>query len=679
MQFLYPQFLFALFGLAIPIIIHLFNFRRFKKVYFSQVKFLTAVQKEQKAKNKLKHLLVLAARMLAIAAAVIAFAHPYIPQKNKLVNPGKKYISVYIDNSFSMSNTGANGELLQLAKKNANEIAQNFSEGDDYNLVTNDFEGRHQRWVSKAEFLRLVDEINVSPSFRTLPEVYKRLHENFRQINSTNKAVYLVSDFQKNMLSEEELKPDTSLQAHLLPLKASRQNNIYIDSVWFDNALWQIGQSNTLSARIINASGEAVDEGTIALTINGKQKAIANFSIGSDANTTVKLTYTVTDAGFNKGVLSLDDYPITFDNSFYFSYDVIKTLPVLIINGKNSNESINKAFSAEKAYAVTNVSQGNIDFSSLPNYKFIILNELDNVPSGLSVSLQDFLQKGGNVLFIPSSATPDLPSYNNFLALQRAGSLSNARDEQVVLSAIDAKQPFFTGIFEEVPRNIAMPKVSKYYPIATSGAGAGMNLLSLQNGNPFITITSSGKGMLFTSAAPFNETWSTFTQHSLFLPVLYKMSLYGSFQAKIYNIIGKDNYLQAPAANTEKENIFKLVKDSFEVIPPHRMVNGNPSLFVENLITEAGHYGLDASADNASAAVYSFNYNRNESQMQFMDADELEENTASLQPRVLSSNNNSVANQLQEIEQGAKMWKWFILAALLFLLAETLLIRFWKS
>ncbi len=678
MQFLYPQFLFALFGLAIPIIIHLFNFRRFKKIYFSQVKFLNAVQKEQKAKNKVKHWLVLVARMLAIAAAVIAFAHPYIPQNNKLVNPGKKYISVYIDNSFSMSNTGANGELLQLAKKNANDIAKNFSDGDDFNLVTNDFEGRHQRWVSKAEFLRLVDELTTSPSFRTLPEVYTRMHENFRTVSSTNKAVYLISDFQKNMIAEEELKPDTALQAHLLPLTASRQNNIFIDSVWFDNALWQVGQSNTLSARIINASQEAVEEGTIALHVNGRQKAIANFTIGADANTIVKLSYTVTDPGPNKGLLTIDDYPITFDNTFYFSYDVISTLPVLVINGKSSNESILKAFSAERAFSITNISQGSIDFSSLPKYRFIILNELNNVPSGLAVAIQDFLQKGGNVLFVPSATNPDLPSYNSFLAALRSGSLSNARDEQVALASVDANQPFFAGIFEDVPRNIAMPKASRFYALSAPG-GAGTSLLSLQNGNPFITYAAAGKGVLFTSAVPFNESWSTFTQHALFLPVLYKMSLYGASQSKIYNVIGEDNYLQAPPANTEKENIFRLVRDSFEVIPPQRMVNGNPSLFVENLITTAGHYTLNASGSNTSAAVYSFNYNRNESQMQFLSADELKENTASLQPRVISSSNNSVANQLREIEQGAKLWKWFILAALLFLLAETLLIRFWKS
>ena len=54
MQFLYPAFLFALVTLAIPVIIHLFNFRRYQKVYFSNVQFLKEVQEQQASRRNLK-------------------------------------------------------------------------------------------------------------------------------------------------------------------------------------------------------------------------------------------------------------------------------------------------------------------------------------------------------------------------------------------------------------------------------------------------------------------------------------------------------------------------------------------------------------------------------------------------------------------------------------------------
>lgn len=102
MQFLFPVFLFALAALAIPVIIHLFYFRRFKKVYFTNVKFLKEVKEETSARSKLRNLLVLLMRMLAIACLVSAFAQPFIPQKNTEVEKGTKAVSVFIDNSFSM-------------------------------------------------------------------------------------------------------------------------------------------------------------------------------------------------------------------------------------------------------------------------------------------------------------------------------------------------------------------------------------------------------------------------------------------------------------------------------------------------------------------------------------------------------------------------------------------------
>src|SRR5438067_8955345 len=112
MSFLYPSFLFALIALAIPVIIHLFNFRRYKKILFTNVRFLTNIEQESKSRNRLRQLLLLLLRLLALACIIIAFAQPFLPQKKKMVNPGRNFISVYLDNSFSMSNVSTHDDLL---------------------------------------------------------------------------------------------------------------------------------------------------------------------------------------------------------------------------------------------------------------------------------------------------------------------------------------------------------------------------------------------------------------------------------------------------------------------------------------------------------------------------------------------------------------------------------------
>ena len=157
MQFLYPQFLYALITLAIPVIIHLFNFRRYKKILFTNVRFLTEIQQESKSRNKLRHLLLLFIRLILLASIVIAFAQPYFPNKKNLVKPGKNYICIYLDNSFSMTNIAAQGDLLQIAKKKAEEAAKAFRESDAFQLLTNDFESKHKRWYNRAEFIQLLN------------------------------------------------------------------------------------------------------------------------------------------------------------------------------------------------------------------------------------------------------------------------------------------------------------------------------------------------------------------------------------------------------------------------------------------------------------------------------------------------------------------------------------------
>jgi hypothetical protein len=127
MKFASPEILWALLALAIPIIVHLFNFRRFKKVAFSNVRFLKEIQQETKSRSRLKHLLILASRLLAIAFLVFAFAEPYIPLEDQIAKQGNRFVSIYIDNSFSMEAENEEGRLLEVARNKAIKMVESYS------------------------------------------------------------------------------------------------------------------------------------------------------------------------------------------------------------------------------------------------------------------------------------------------------------------------------------------------------------------------------------------------------------------------------------------------------------------------------------------------------------------------------------------------------------------------
>jgi len=246
MEFLNPSFLFAFAALAIPVLIHLFNLRRYRKEYFTNVRFLSNIQLETRKRSRLKQLLILASRLLAVACLVLAFSQPFIPshlQNNR--KSGYRAVSIYIDNSFSMDATGTEGKLLDIARKRASDIVSAYKSSDIFQLVTNDFEGKHLPFLSREEFLALLREVKITHNSVSLHEIIRRQNDIFAKQIEANRIQYLVSDFQKSTTDFENLKPD-SLTDYILVL--NRITSLLIQS--------GLRHRPTGSDRLLNSTSE---------------------------------------------------------------------------------------------------------------------------------------------------------------------------------------------------------------------------------------------------------------------------------------------------------------------------------------------------------------------------------------------------------------------------------------
>ncbi|HQK97166.1 MAG TPA: VWA domain-containing protein, partial [Bacteroidia bacterium] len=222
-RFLTPNFLYALSLLAIPVIIHLFNFRRFKKVVFTNVRFLQELKEETTRVSKLKHLLVLACRLLAVMFLVFAFAQPIIPIGKAGVQSAQKNVSVFVDNSFSMEGVTKDGSLLEVAKKKATEIVNAYPPTTRFQLLTNDFQSVHQRLITKDEFLDELSRVKISPISRNLSSVIERQKEAFSQQQYDAKDFFIVSDFQSSTSDLDQVKSDSLMNLNIvsLPVQAT--------------------------------------------------------------------------------------------------------------------------------------------------------------------------------------------------------------------------------------------------------------------------------------------------------------------------------------------------------------------------------------------------------------------------------------------------------------------------
>ncbi|MEO6851651.1 MAG: BatA domain-containing protein, partial [Mucilaginibacter sp.] len=337
MHFLYPAFLFALLSLAIPVIIHLFNFRRYQKVYFSNVQFLKEIQEHQASRRNLKERLILAARMLALAFLVLAFAKPFIPGKNA-ANTGKQHdVSIFVDNSYSMQTLNKEGTLLDEAKRRAKEIASAYNINDRFQLLTQDFEGKHQRLLSRDEFNDAVDAVKISPQSRSLQQIVNRQESLLITQHNNIPSAYIISDFQKNVSDGRPVKTDSAVNINLVQLKASELPNVAVDSVSLLTAVHRPGESEKVVVRLHNYAGETAEKIPLKLIINGTQKALGSYTVNPHSVQNDTLAFSGLQSGWQRAEVQLQDNPVTFDNQFYFTFNVKQQMPVLLVDGGTPN------------------------------------------------------------------------------------------------------------------------------------------------------------------------------------------------------------------------------------------------------------------------------------------------------------------------------------------------------
>lgn len=679
MSFVYPVFLVAAAALAIPIVIHLFNFRRYKTIYFSNVSFLKEIKEETSSRSKLKHWLVLLSRLLLLLFLVLAFAQPFIPISKGKAGPDAavESVSIYVDNSFSMSAEDDGVPLLNKAKDLAKNILNAYGNVNRFQVLTNDFSAREQIFVSKEEALGMIDEIKLSPQFRTLKDVQALQKKLFADEAGGRGMAYWISDFQQN---SSNFEPDTALTISLLPLKPSRRENVYIDSIWMEQPVVYAGQPNRLMVRVINNTETDLENSRVTLTVNGQSKAIADISVAAGGYAVDSLNFTVTDGGWCKAKVHIMDYPVVYDDDWFLAFEVVDQVNVLAVNEDSSSRFIDALFKNDPSVVLDNRPVNRLDYSRLSGYNLIILYNLQNIPSGLAYELKNYLKGGGTVLLFPS-ALAELTSYNAFFTsidLPTAVSITTLEaDKWESVSTMNKKHPIFRDVFEVIPDNIALPKASLYFNFLRTNVTTQQALLTFRNGRSFLNEYTYELGNVFICSTPLNQYYTDFPFNAIFVPLLYKMALTGGQAPVLSYEIGEANTLSVIDSSEEDDVTFKIRGENLEFIPQQRKVGNSRLLTVNDGITEAGEYTV-LDGQGKTAALVAFNFNRQESAGKFYSAADLKDKYPDLQVYTMGDATTDVAGMVNELDKGIALWKLCIIFVLIFAGAEVLLLRFMK-
>ena len=675
MSFIYPGFLFALLALSIPIVVHLFNFKRFKKVYFSDVRFLKDIEMQTKQRNQLKHLLVLLFRLLAIAFIVMAFAQPVIPTGNGAFNPNQRRVSVYLDNSFSMDSEGESGDLLENGKRIASEVAKAYSNAGEIRFFTNELDAAQGRGMTTSEFNEEVSRTGFSSYVREVSQVIKRVGDRSENDTKLN-DIYLISDLQKVSTDLENLDVASSNQINIIPLEANSEGNLYIDSLWFESPVRQWGQTDMLNVRVRNSGDQRKADVPVRLMIDGAQRALANVSVEPNSYELVQLGFRTTKRGFHSGELVISDHPISYDDNYYFSFRLASNIKVLSIDGENATKTLANLFSNDSDFTFNTMEENRIDHSAFPIYDFIVLNGVSSLNSGLIQELLSVMTNGSSVLLIPTlEAQPE--DYNELLLATSGAQFTGTDTSAAKVGSLNLESEIFKNVFMEWKGRIDLPMVNSHFSMSIPSRSDASVLMRMEGGDPLLISSSKVKGSMYTLTSSLEPDASQLARHAIVVPMMYNLALNSQAGSAPYYVLGKDDQIDL-YADVENNDILEMkgLTANVSVIPEVQLSSSGVQLNTYGQITEAGHYVVMNSLDTLQ--IVSYNFNRVESDVSTYTVENIETQIADLglsNVRILDGVSADLSSTIKEMHEGKRLWKLFLILALACLAIEILLLR----
>jgi hypothetical protein len=664
MSFLYPSFLWALLALAIPVIIHLFNFRKTTQVYFSSTRFLKEVKEATTAKRRLKHYLILFSRLLFLFFLIITFCQPVIPAREQMSN--ERNIVIYLDNSQSMSaQTNDKVRALDDAISFAQQIVNLFPQDSRYKLLTNDFSPSANTFKTKPEIIDLLTQLRLSPVSRSAKEVQDRIYQSRA---ARSQEVFWISDLQKSTQGQMA-RWDSASKLHLVPIEFTKQSNVFIDSAYLENPFAAGGGKNILYVKVRNDGDQEVERLNLKLTINNIQAATATVTLPAGGTSETSFDLATNLNGLNEAKISFNDFPVSFDNEFYLALNFTDKIRVVEIRHSNARTVVEKVFGNGQIFDFTSHPVSNFNYSLLSQADLVVVNGLNTVDAALAGALRSYLNEFGSVFIAPGN-NPDAASLKSFLQVPVLSAVESKT--QLDLERPDFSNPFFENVFEEKSASIAMPRAARLLDWGPDRSA----ILRFKNDHPFLSRFDQ-RGKVYLLASPLAQEQTDFFNHALFVPVMYRIASSSKRnESKPYYTL-HESFISLRLDSLPGEEPLRWVGQE-EIVPAQRKINQQVIFDIPKFSMSKGFYKVVADDDTVS--LLAFNLDKDESLLDQFTGAEMKQLFGDGDNITIFQVGSSQAfsNEIKERYLGTPLWKYALLLSILFLLTEILLIRFLK-
>ena len=648
MHFKNPEILYLLTLLIIPVLVHLFQLQKFVKTPFTNVSFLHKIIQQTRQSSRIKKWLILATRLLLFSTIVIAFSQPYISNKKASV---KQHNYIYLDNSLSTNTKGKRGDLLQVS---AQDIIKHASDKDEYSLLTN---SSFYPKKTKNELKNILLKIKNTAKKIDISTVLLKFDTEIKDKTKDLDEIILISDFQNTYKNEFTNVTPIFSAIKLTPII---KNNISIDSIFLSNLNTD---SFTLNVLVRN-QGEP--KKNIPIAIYNHSKLISKRSTSFEKNTYKTIEFKIKNQKEFTGKISSnfsDIYP--FDNTLYFTLKNNQKINVLSI-GKNA-DFLTKIYN-KKEFNFNQSTPQNTDYNSISKQQLIVLNEIENIPDVLIKKMKDFSQNGGSLAIIPNRKS-NIYSYNNLLKALGVGKIGAKRNSPLKITAINFEHPLFENVFSKNITNFQYPSVQSYYPIDSNNAS---KIIGFENDSPFISQIKNKKRTVYWVSASLERDNSNFINSPLIVPVFYNFGKLSFKNSQLFYRIGLTNKIDIET-KTRENQVVRILNSENSLIPLQSKFKNKVRITTNAASLTPGFYQV--LKDKDTIQTLAFNYPKEESFINYMDLNKLKKIS---QKGIVTGSISDVFKKINKKNQVHWLSKWFLTLAIVSLLLEILILKFYK-
>ena len=623
---------YLLFLLIIPVIIHLFNFRKYTKVLFTNVEFLKQIKTKNRKSSQIKKYLILISRLLAFVFLILAFSKPYTSGE---ITKYSDSLIIYLDNSISMSVEENGGDLFGVYRNKLKKTSEKYTK---ITFLTNN---RTYPDLTYSNFIEVLKELKLSGASNDLTYISNKIKEikGFHKIRTL-----IISDLQ----NVKEL-PNILNNKNVFII--NKLNND-IDNILIKNIIEYTSPDQGLNL-FVEIENKGSKKTNIPISLKNDEVLLAKQTFDIDSAEVKSINFKIKESHI-KGIVNID-YRDTyiFDNTFVFNKSESKKQNIAVIGLKN--------YFFDKLYPINSFNlkyyEEDISTEKLNSLDLLIINELENYKEFFAEKIMKYISNKGVVVYIPSINSHSLSDYLGV-------NLDKGYIENIKITDINTKSELLKDVFSSEVDNIEYVKVNKSFKIISDNT---QEILGFDNGYSFLSKMNNNN--LYVFSASISSSNTDFYRNELIVPVFYNLANIKNEKPRLSYQIGDNYFIKIPKKDV-KNNVLKI-KYKNNIYTPKQSINDKfVNVKLDGFIDAQGFYSIVSELNTVK--IFSCNYPYQESSIEFLDTDSIEIKS------VLNPDLDYVLDSVNSKVKLISYWRLFLSLCVVSLLLEIFLIKYYK-